>query len=71
MLAGPTPADDSVAKPGLGVQGFYPFQDVTLGQTQSVGVNLGNGNLLERDTDLAVNGPGIARDLCLGAYIRV
>ena len=54
-----TTADDSVAAPGLGVQGFYGLEEFGLREDLSAAVNLANGNLVVRDTDVALNGPGI------------
>ncbi|WP_420174907.1 RHS repeat-associated core domain-containing protein [Luteococcus sp. OSA5] len=50
--------DAGVAAPGLGVQGFYGMQEFGVRDGLSVGVNLGNGNLVVRAQDLANNAPG-------------
>ncbi|MBD5788380.1 RHS repeat-associated core domain-containing protein [Cellulosimicrobium terreum] len=52
-------ADDSVPAPGLGVRDFYKFVEFALTERDTAAVNLGNGNLVVRGADTAVNGPGI------------
>jgi RHS repeat-associated protein len=42
--------------PGVGVKGFYRFEDVTLADRAQVRVNVANGNLLLRNKDLAIRG---------------
>ena len=56
-------ADDSVPAPGLGVQGHYGFEQFPLDESMSLAVNLGNGNLLVRGSDVSVNGPGVGLEL--------
>ncbi len=50
--------DDEVAAPGLGVQEHYGFEEFGLDDIHTAAVNLGNGNLVVRAEDLAINGPG-------------
>lgn len=53
-------ADDSVAGPGLGLQPHYAMEEFAVREGMSAGVNLGNGDLVVRDTDLKINAPGVA-----------
>ncbi|TSD68343.1 RHS repeat-associated core domain-containing protein [Aeromicrobium piscarium] len=55
--------DDEVAAPGLGVQEHYGFEEFGLDDIHTAAVNLGNGNLVVRAEDLAINGPGIGLSL--------
>jgi len=51
--------DEAVAAPGLGVQGHYGMEEFKIREGLSVAVNVANGNLVVRSTDLKFNGPGI------------
>ncbi|TSD62229.1 DUF6531 domain-containing protein [Aeromicrobium piscarium] len=55
--------DDAVAAPGLGVQEHYGFEEFAIDDRQSIAVNLGNGNLVVRATDVTINGPEIGLSL--------
>ena len=44
---------------GLGVQGHYGMEEFKIREGLSVAVNVANGNLVVRSTDLKFNGPGI------------
>ncbi|WP_286966270.1 DUF6531 domain-containing protein, partial [Arsenicicoccus sp. UBA6765] len=51
--------DEAVAAPGLGVQAHYGMEEFKVREGLSVAVNVANGNLVVRSTDLKFNGPGI------------
>lgn len=52
--------DATIPAPGLGIQSFYGMQEFGVRDGLSVGVNLGNGNLVVRAQDLSNNAPGAA-----------
>lgn len=55
-----TTVDNNVPAPGLGIKSSYQLQDFTIRDGLGLAVNLGNGNLVVRGTDLSNNSPGQA-----------
>lgn len=53
------PPDDQIAAPGLGVQGHYRMEQFPLSESMTAAVNVANGNLVVRSTDVSINGPGL------------
>lgn len=55
----PALADLSVPAPGVGMQSWYPVEEFAIRENLSLAVNVANGNVIVRDTDLKSNAPGI------------
>ncbi|GAB78525.1 hypothetical protein AUCHE_09_01300 [Austwickia chelonae NBRC 105200] len=55
----PALADLDVAAPGVGMQSWYPIEEFAVRENLSLAVNVANGNVIVRDTDLKGNAPGV------------
>ncbi|WP_116115647.1 RHS repeat domain-containing protein [Austwickia chelonae] len=55
----PALADLNVASPGVGMQSWYPVEEFAIRENLSLAVNVANGNVIVRDTDLKSNAPGV------------